>query len=122
MRGRDKTGRSFSISMLSTEINVSRRTIERAINAGTLVPAKRTKSGRVRFSREQVEEIKCRANDARSRGSKYVMGSITSIGTTLPPTEQSALALIREKAWKRRLDMRRSYQVAMKFLEDQLDS
>jgi hypothetical protein len=122
LRGKEKVIRGlFTIEMLRTEIKVSRRTIERALDAGTLVPHKVTKSGRVRFSKQQVEELKCRANDARSRGSKYVMGSITCTGTTKPKVERSASALTREKVWKHRRDTRRSLRLVMKFLEAQID-
>lgn len=108
----------YSIEMLRTAIKVSRRSIERAIAAGHITPVCYTISGRrARFNAKQVRELKCRANEGRSLGSKYVMGRITSTGTTAKPVAPSALAWLRKKALKHNPDMLRSYQVAQKYLD-----
>jgi len=108
----------YSIGMLKTALKVSRRSIERAIEAKLIEPCCYTVSGRrARFSRKQVEELKCRAKEGRSLGSKYVMGRITSTGTTAKPVAPSALAWLRKKALKHNPDMLHSYQVAMKYLD-----
>jgi hypothetical protein len=117
--------------MLRTALKVSRRSIERAIADKLIQPCCYTISGRrARFSRSQVEGLRCRAKEKRSHGSKYVMGSITSIGTTPKPTPPKAARPVKAKkaapnasAWLRKTrlkhdpDMLRSYQVAMKYLD-----
>jgi hypothetical protein len=108
----------YSIEMLRTALKVSRRSIERAIEAGHIKPCCYTVSGRrARFSKKQVEELKCRARNGRSLGSKYVMAHITSTGTTPPPIGPSASAWLRKKALKHNPDMLASYKVAMKYLD-----
>lgn len=108
----------YSIEMLRTALKVSRRSIERAIEAKHITPCCYTVSGhRARFNRKQVEDLKCRVKEGRSLGSKYVMGRITSTGTTAKPVAPSALAWLRKKALKHNPDMLRSYQVAMKYLD-----
>jgi hypothetical protein len=119
--------------MLKTALKVSRRSIERAIVAKLIQPCAYTITGRrARFSKQQVEGLKCRAKEKRSHGSKYVMGSITSIGTIPTPkpamvkkprpvkkakAARSASHWLRKTRLKHDPDMLRSYQVAMKYLD-----
>lgn len=121
----------YSLGMLKTELKVSRRTIERAIKAGTMVPVAYTISGKPRFSEKQVEGFKCLARESRYRGSKYVMGHITSIGTPPPKPPktpklakprkrrvvQNASAWLRKTRLKHNPDMLRSLQEVEKFLD-----
>jgi hypothetical protein len=123
----------YSIEMLKTALSVSRRSIERAIAAKLIQPCAYTIPGRrARFSKSQVEGLRCRAKEKRSHGSKYVMGSITSIGTTPTPKPRTVKPVVAKKArkaapnasaWLRKTrlkhdpDMLRSYQVAMKYLD-----
>jgi hypothetical protein len=63
---------NLTIDMLADEIGVSRRTIERALVDGLIVPA--TMKGRsVRFSRQYADQLKLRAKIAREKGFKYVI-------------------------------------------------
>ena len=119
MRSKDIVEEGFySIEMLRTALRVSRKSIERAIAAKLIEPCCYTVSGRrARFSAKQVRELKCRANEGRSLGSKYVMGRITSTGTTEKPVAPSALAWLRKKAAKHNPDMLRSWQVVQKYLD-----
>ncbi len=108
----------WSIEMLRTELKVSRRTIERAIETKRLKPVAYTIGGRrARFNLTQVREAKWLAKDGRSRGSKYVMGHITSTGTKKPKVGPSALAWLRKKQLKHNPDLLRSLQVAEKYLD-----
>lgn len=118
-RSKDVVEEGFwSIEMLRTSLQVSRRSVERAIEAKLIIPCCYTVSGRrARFSDKQVRELKCRAKEGRSLGSKYVMGRITSTGTTPRPIAPSALAWVRKKAVKLNPDMLASYKVAMKYLD-----
>jgi hypothetical protein len=63
----------LTINMLASELGVSRRTIERALETGDLAPTYRMPSGRARFSRELVDTLKARADEAKRGGYKYVM-------------------------------------------------
>ena len=116
----------YSLEMLRTALSVSRRSIERAIKAGTMVPCAYTISGKPRFSKEQVEDFKCRAKEKRSLGSKYVMGSITCTGTEKAKPQRTARpqrggpnasAWLRKTRLKHNPDMLRSLREVEKFLD-----
>jgi len=70
----------LTIEQLAALLGLSRRTIERAIKAKSLVPASLTPSGRPRFSSEQSSELKIRADEARALGCKYVIVPVTTAG------------------------------------------
>ena len=103
---------NLTIDQLAALLEICRRTVERAIETGALVPASRTASGRARFSAEQGAALKARADAARALGYKYVIESVMSDGPVLGPrrnrkrppltTEQ----WLRGMRWKRRNLMR----------------
>ena len=63
----------LTVDELASELCVSRRTIERGMLNGRIVPTKVTASGRARFSGEYVQELKDRAAASKNNGYKYVM-------------------------------------------------
>ncbi len=87
----------FTIDALSAELRVNRRSIERAIDAGAIVPTSRTASGRARFSVEYVECLKARAAAARALGHKYLMGSI---GVPVERPRRNAAQFVEQTLWK----------------------
>jgi hypothetical protein len=110
----------WSIEMLRTELKVSRRSIERAIEAKHMKPCAYTISGRrARFNLTQVREYRWLAKEGRSRGSHYVMGYITSTGTMKKRVvlRDSALTWLKKKSLKHNPDLLRSLQVAEKYLD-----
>jgi hypothetical protein len=98
----------LTINELVELLHLSRRTIERAIEAGTIVPTSRTASGRARFSQSQAEELKSRAEAARAAGYTYVIESVTTPGPVLGPRAKrkapplTAMQWARMTLWKRR--------------------
>ena len=112
-----RRGRRVTLDELAKELKVTRRTIHRLMRLGHITPSRYEKStkygkrGRHIFDCDYVEGLTCRANEARSRGSKYAMGAlITSTGTTQTPSppELSASAWARQTRWKRRNATRHS--------------
>jgi len=101
-----QSGESLSIDILAAELDVSRRTIERAMKDGVLVPT-RYKGARARFSREYVGRLKERAQEARSRGIKHVIGVAAAAGpivgaVRVQRTQKSAAQWARATLWKRK--------------------
>jgi excisionase family DNA binding protein len=89
----------FTIDALAGLLGVSRRTIERAIEAETLIPASYTASGRARFSKSQVEELKSRADAARVAGYKYVIGAVLAPGAVRAPWHKRKAPPLTAKQW-----------------------
>src|SRR5579864_5427746 len=75
----------LTINNLAHLLGINRRTIERAIEDGTLAPTSRTASGRARFSEGCASELKSRADAARAAGYKYVIQAVTASGPVLGP-------------------------------------
>lgn len=96
----------LTINLLAAELGVSRRTIERALVAGDLVPTFRTSDGRACFSPELVRTLKARADEAKRGGYKYVMTPALSPGAPLvlsrkrKPPPVSAQLRARRTLWK----------------------
>ena len=70
---------SLSISDLAAELDVTRRTVERALKDGLLIPTGH-KGARARFSREYADRLKARAHEARLRGITQVIGVAAGTG------------------------------------------
>jgi len=98
----------FTIDALAGLLGVSRRTVERALEARTLMPASHTASGRARFSKSQAEELKIRADAARVAGYKYVIGAVMAPGPVRAPWHKrkapplTARQSYDKTMWKRR--------------------
>jgi hypothetical protein len=76
----DEQSPALTIDQLAAELGVNRRTIERALKDGILIPTT-YKEKRVRFSREYADRLKARADEARARGLNYVMGAAAATGS-----------------------------------------
>lgn len=92
----------LTINALAAELGVSRRTIERALEAGELVPTRRTTGGRVRFGPDLVERLKARAVEARSAGRKYPMLAVFSADTDMAPRRKRKSPPLSAQDWARR--------------------
>jgi hypothetical protein len=89
----------LTIGMLSSLLNVSTRTIERAIASGRLVPTSLTKSGRARFSAEYAEKVRLRAEADRAKGRRSLF---TKGRKPRPKPIMTAQQWVRMTLWKRR--------------------
>jgi hypothetical protein len=95
----------LSIDQLAAELEVTRRTIERALMDRTLVPT-RFEGKRARFSREWADRLKARAAEARERGMCQVMGVAAAAGSIVRSVrvkreDLSAQEWLRSVLWKR---------------------
>jgi hypothetical protein len=115
---------SFTIDMLAAELKVSRRSIERCIVSGELVPVpglvltehggrREYRRRRQTFSAERVAELKERAETARQLGIKNIMRAVLSAGPVVrrpryvPEPRLSPQAFIARLLWKRQNTFRR---------------
>jgi excisionase family DNA binding protein len=98
----------LTINDVAALLGVNRRTLERAIEDGTLVPTSRTASGRARFSQSDADELKSRADAARVAGYKSIRRPVTTPGPVLGPKAKrkspplTAEQWFRKVSWKRR--------------------
>jgi hypothetical protein len=104
----------FSIDMLAGALKVSRRTIERCIADGSLVPVPgvvatggSTKRQRYTFNAARVAELTARAETARELGLKNIMDAVLAAGPVTrkprytPAPRLSPTAFIARVLWKR---------------------
>jgi excisionase family DNA binding protein len=101
----------LTINDLAALLGVTRRTIERAIEAGTLVPTSRTAGGRDRFSHSHAEELKSRADAARAAGYKYILEAVFTPGPVLGPRRKRKAAPLTAEQWMRKTSWKRRYVV-----------
>src|SRR5690606_41233604 len=99
------------ISEFAARVGASVRTVTRYVNEGKFQPTRRTAGGHMRFGDEKIGEFKSLWPDRRGRppGAKRAKtASIMLSGTTSRAGKQSAAALVREIATKRRVVSRRA--------------
>lgn len=99
----------ITINDLAAMLLVSRRSIERAIVDGSLVPSfLAPNSDRVCFTRMRADELKARADEAREKGHKRVFALALATGPILRPRQRpkkeiSAHQWVQQMLWKRRM-------------------
>jgi hypothetical protein len=92
----------LTMDQLACALNITRRTLERAVVQGLIVPCFKTSKGRAFFSQESVDDLVAKADASRSQGYKYVMQDVVGAGhrsRKLPPLTSNEF--IRQLIWKR---------------------
>jgi hypothetical protein len=114
----------FSIDMLAVALKVSRRTIERCIIDGSLVPVpgvvatgrkwpRSYRNQRYTFPAARVSELKARTEMARELGLKNIMRAVLADGPVVrkpryvPEPRLSSQAFIARLVWKRQNTFRK---------------
>jgi hypothetical protein len=86
---------------VASALKITRRSLERAVEQGLIVPCFKTSKGKAFFSPEVVDELVGKAEASRSQGYKYVMQDVVGSGhrsRKLPPLTPNEF--IRQLLWK----------------------
>jgi hypothetical protein len=98
----------ITVDMLAKLLQLSKRTIERALYIGEIVPTSRTRSGRARFDAEYSGTLQRRVDEQRARGRKHGMLRWAIVSDPLlmarrqPKNQPTAEEWVKQMLWKRR--------------------